>query len=57
MSAHRGRKAEPGFRPSDYGAAAFARFAEAVEDGLPSVARKASEGWWAHKDSNLGPAD
>jgi hypothetical protein len=19
--------------------------------------REASEGWWAHKDSNLGPAD
>jgi plasmid stabilization system protein ParE len=22
-----------------------------------AVAREASEGWWAHKDSNLGPAD
>src|ERR1700733_9452169 len=24
-------------------------------DGLPIVARNASEGWWAHKGSNLGP--
>src|SRR5579885_432580 len=41
--------------PSSAKAAAHVRFAPESEPGLP--AREAREGWWAHKDSNLGPAD
>ena len=40
-------------RPSGYGAAAFARFAQNLGRLAEPSAREANEGWWGRQDSNL----